>query len=185
MTKKMTFFKEAIKSLKTSGSLIPSSKFLVKRILKNVDFKNAELIIEYGAGNGIITHEILKKIKPSATLVCFEINEVFYKELKTINHPQLVVLDASAEQIEAEIKKLNFSEICFVVSSLPLAILPKELSKTIIEKSFKLLKTGGKFIQFQYSTKSLKLLKSIFIKKIVVDFEPLNIPPAFLYICEK
>lgn len=185
MPKKMNFFKEAIKTIKTSGSLIPSSKFLVKRILKNIDFESAELIVEYGAGNGIITDEILNRLKPSAKLICFEINEVFYKELKTINNPQLVVLNTSAEDIEEEIIKLNFSQVCYVVSSLPLAILPYEVSESIIEKSKKLLKKHGKFIQFQYSTKSLKQFKSFFNKKIVVEFEPLNIPPAFLYVCKK
>ena len=37
MGKKRAFFKEAVKSMKTSGTFVPSSRFLVKRILKNID----------------------------------------------------------------------------------------------------------------------------------------------------
>lgn len=183
--KKVTFFKEAVKSFKTSGTIIPSSRFLVKRILEKINYKNTKLIVEFGAGNGIITKEILKKIEPSTTLVCFEINPVFYKELKKINHKQLVVLSASAENVADEIKKLGFDKVDNFISSLPLSMLPKELSIKIIENSYNILKEKGRFVQFQYSTQFLKQFKSIFNKKVTLGFEPLNVPPAFLYVCEK
>ena len=182
---KVAFFKEAVKNFKTSGTIIPSSRFLVKRILNNINFENSKLIVEFGSGNGIITKGILKKIEPSTTLVCFEINEVFYNELKKINHKQLIVLNASAENIQEEIEKLEFKQVDSFISSLPLTMLPKELSEVIIENSYEVLKEKGRFVQFQYSTQFLKQFKSIFNKKVKLDFEPLNIPPAFLYVCEK
>ena len=182
---KLTFFKEAIKSFKTSGTVTPSSRFLVKRILSKIDFKKSNLIVEYGSGNGIITKEIIKKITPLTTLVCFEINEVFYNELKKINHKQLIVLNSSAENIEQEIKKLGYDKVDNFISSLPLTMLPKELAITIIENSHNVLKEKGRFVQFQYSTQFLKPFKLIFNKKVTLDFEPLNLPPAFLYLFEK
>lgn len=185
MQKKVLFLREALKNIKTAGTVVPSSKFLVKRILNKVDFETAKVIVEYGPGNGIITHEILKKLNPEATLICFEVNETFYKELKKINNPQLVILNVSAEKIDSEIKKLGFNQVCHYISSLPLAIIPKEVSQSIIQKSKTVLKDQGKFIQFQYSTQFLKQFKIIFDKKIDLDFEPLNIPPALIYICEK
>lgn len=185
MGKKITFFKEAVKSIKTSGTFIPSSRFLVKKILKNIDFTNSELIVEYGSGNGIITKEILKKLKPSATLICFEINETFLLDLKKIENKQLVVINGSAEDVKYEVEKLGFKKVDNFVSSLPLAILPKELSKKIVENSYNLLVDKGRFVQYQYSTQFLKQFKSIFNKKIVLKFQPLNLPPAVIYICEK
>jgi phospholipid N-methyltransferase len=182
---KVSFFKEAVKSFKTSGSLMPSSRFLVKRILSKIDYTNSKLIVEFGPGNGNITKEILKRIAPSATLVCFEVNDVFYNELKKIDNKQLVVLNTSAEDIEQEIEKLGFKKVDHFISSLPLSMLPKELSITIIENSYKVLKDNGRFVQFQYTTQFLKQFKEIFNKKVKLDFETLNIPPAFLYICEK
>ncbi len=183
--KKVKFFKEALKSFKTSGTITPSSRFLVKRMLSKIEFKDSKLIVEYGSGNGIITNEILKKLEPSTKLVCFEVNEVFYNDLKKINHKQLIVLNTSAEDIEGEIKKLGFDKVDNIISSLPLAMLPKEVSKTIIANSYEVLKEKGRFIQFQYSTQFLKQFKAIFSKKVKLDFEPLNLPPAFIYICEK
>ena len=185
MGKKITFFKEAVKSMKTSGSFVPSSKYLVRRILKNVDFKKSTVIVEYGPGNGIITKEILKRLNPNAILLSFEINDAFYNNLKKIDNKQLVALKVSAEDMQEEVEKLGFKKIDTVISSLPLSILPKELAKDIIKKSHNTLKDKGQFVQFQYSVKFLKQFKSIFKNKVELEFEPLNFPPAFVYICEK
>ena len=185
MQEKVAFFKEAVKSFKTSGTLMQSSRFLVKRILSKIDYTNSKLIVEYGSGNGIITKELLKNIEPSTTIICFEVNEVFYNKLKKIDHKQLIVLNTSAENIQQEIEKFGFKKVDNFISSLPLTMLPKDLSERIIENSHKVLKEDGRFVQFQYSTLFLKQFKAIFKGKVKLDFEPLNLPPAFLYICEK
>ena len=85
MSKKFNFFKEAVKNYKTSGTIMPSSKYLAGKMLKEIDFSKADIIIELGPGNGAITHNILAKIKPSTILICFEINDAFYNELTKIN----------------------------------------------------------------------------------------------------
>lgn len=185
MGKKITFFKEAVRTIKTSGTLIPSSRFLVKKILKKIDFSNANVIVELGAGNGIITKEILKRIPPNTILICFEINIKFFEELQKIKNNQLIVLNASAEHLSSELDKLNFSEADIVISSLPMAILPQELSIKIAQNSYNILKKNGRFVQYQYSTQFLKPLKTIFKKEVKLKFEPLNFPPAFIYICKK
>jgi phospholipid N-methyltransferase len=184
--KKFNFFKEAIATAKTSGTIAPSSRFLADRMLKGIDFKSANLIVELGPGNGAITKHLLQKINPNTTLICFEINENFYNELQKINHPQLIVLKVSAENVKKEIQKLSFSEADYIVSSLPLSIIPKEVSMSILDKSHEILKQNGKYIQFQYSLNYLKNLKKVFGKKNVsVQFEAINIPPAFVYQCTK
>lgn len=185
MNKKFNFFKEAIKNYKTSGTIAPSSRFLANKMIKPINFSNADLIVELGPGNGAVTKFILNKIKPETTLVCFEINDGFYLELLKMNHPQLIVLKTSAENINEELQKLGFAKADYVVSSLPLSILPKSLSVSILNESFKVLKEKGLFMQFQYSLFSYKELKKIFGKHITLNFEPINFPPAFIYKCSK
>ncbi len=185
MGKKIDFFKVALKSMKTSGTVVPSSSFLAKKMLKEIDFSSCKVLVELGPGNGVITNQILKKLEPDCHLICFEVNDVFYNNLKKINHPQLTVLKVSAEQIEKEMKKLGFSKACHIVSSLPLTIIPKTISSAILENSINSLQIDGTFIQFQYSLTYYKKLKSVFKKKISLDFELLNFPPAFVYRCKK
>lgn len=171
--------------MKTSGAIAPSSRFLVEKMLEEINFSSVDVIIELGPGNGKITKKILEKLNPNAQLICFEINDFFYQELQKINHPQLKVLSASAENILEELEKLGYDKTCHIVSSLPLTNLPKELSNTILQNSYECLQDNGTFIQFQYSLTYFKKLKKVFKESISLDFELLNIPPAFIYRCKK
>ena len=185
MSNKFNFFKEAVKNYKTSGTIMPSSKHLAKKMLTDIDFSKAKVIVELGPGDGAITKAILKKIQPNTILICFEINDAFYNELQKIKHPQLIILKTSAEQITTEINKLGYTKANHIISSLPLTIIPKEVSHTILQESFHALDIDGLFIQYQYSLTYYKKLKHVFGKNIKLSFEPLNFPPAFIYNCVK
>lgn len=185
MGKKIRFFKEAVKNYKTSGTLVPSSRFLAKKMLKNINFSTAKVIVELGPGDGAITKNILKQLKPQTTLVCFEINDAFYLELQKIQHPNFIVLKKSAEKIEEELNVLGFDKADYIVSSLPLTIIPNEISSTILKKCYKVLRNKGLLIQYQYSLTYYNKLKKVFGDNITLDFEPLNFPPAFVYKCAK
>ena len=54
----------------------------------------------------------------------------------------------------------------------------------ILEVSKQSLATSGKFIQFQYSLQSKKVISSKF-EGVRIAFTPLNFPPAFVYTCYK
>ncbi|WP_435254011.1 class I SAM-dependent methyltransferase [Tenacibaculum sp. A30] len=185
LSTKFNFFKEAVKNYKTSGTIIPSSRYLANKMLNEIDFTTAEVVVELGPGNGAITHHILNKIKPNSVLICFEINDVFYQELQKIKHPQLIVLKASAEKIKPELEKLGYTKADYIISSLPLTIIPKEISHAILVKNYNFLATNGAFIQYQYSLTYYKKLKDVFGNNIDLSFEPLNFPPAFIYKCVK
>lgn len=185
MLNRIKFFQEALKNIKTLGTVTPSSRFLSKKMLRKIDFANADVIVELGPGNGAITKFILENLSSKTKLICFEINDNFYNQLEELNHPQLIVLKASAEKIEKELKKLNINKVDYIISSLPLTIIPEEISDEILEKSFKILIKNGTFIQYQYSLTYFKKLKKVFKEAISLEFEPLNIPPAFIYRCKK
>jgi phospholipid N-methyltransferase len=185
LSSKIKFFQEAVKNIKTLGTVAPSSRFLSKRMLKEIDFTKAEVLVELGPGNGAITKYILNNLASNAILICFEINDNFYCQLKELKHPQLVVLKVSAEKILFELKKLKIDKVNYIISSLPLAIIPEEISDVILEKSFEALHINGTYIQYQYSLSYFKKLKEVFKESISLGFEPLNIPPAFIYRCKK
>ena len=93
--------------------------------------------------------------------------------MQKIKHPQLIILKTSAEQITTEINKLGYTKANHIISSLPLTIIPKEVSHTILQESFHALDIDGLFIQYQYSLTYYKKLKHVFgknIKEIEVGF---------------
>lgn len=181
MSKKFNFFKAAVKNYKTSGTIAPSSRFLAKKMLKSINFSTAKVIVELGPGNGAITHHILKKINKNTTVICFEINDVFFDNLLKIDNPQLKIVKKSAENLVEELKALGYDEVDYVVSSLPLAIIPKKIALSILKSAKKVLVKNGMFLQYQYSLSYYKKIKAVFGENVVLNFEALNVPPAFIY----
>ena len=182
---KIHFLKESLKSLKTSGTIIPSSRYLVSKLLKGVDFKSAKLVVEFGPGNGKITKDLLKKLHPEATLIVFEINDSFYQTLLNIKDKRLIVVKKSAASVIEVINEQGFKQIDYIISSLPLTNIPKSITVTILENAFKALKSKGYFMQYQYSLTYYAALKDTFNQNVSLGFEALNIPPAFVYTCQK
>jgi phospholipid N-methyltransferase len=48
------------------GSIVPSSRFLIKQLLEPINFGRARVIVEYGPGVGVITAELLRHMRPGA-----------------------------------------------------------------------------------------------------------------------
>src|SRR5579872_4757952 len=64
------------------GSIIPSSRFLIKQLLQPIDWEKARVIVEYGPGVGGITAEILRRMRPDARLIAIETNPEFVAFLR-------------------------------------------------------------------------------------------------------
>ncbi|MBI2259935.1 MAG: methyltransferase domain-containing protein [Flavobacteriia bacterium] len=182
---KKSFLKSFFADKKMVGSMTPSSKFLTQKMLKNVDFKKAKLIVELGPGTGVFTEKILENLSSDAHLMIFELNDGFFENLqKRIVDPRIIWVNDSAEKIHEYLQKNGFLFADYIISSIPLANLPKKITENILSDSYSCLKNQGKFIQFQYSLLSKKLIDNQF-QTVHISFTPLNIPPAFVYTCIK
>ena len=182
---KSAFIKEFLSKKKMVGSVVPSSKFLSKKMLDHLNFKKAKLVVELGPGTGVFTQRIIEKLDRESTLLVIELNDTFYKELKNkISDKRVIIRKGSASDLSKFMGELNKEKADVIVSSIPLAILPKTLRKRIVIEANKLLNENGEFIQFQYTLQSLKLFKKVF-KTVTVRHCLFNMPPAFVYSCKK
>ncbi len=181
---RIKFLREGFKDMKTTGAVTRSSKALCQGMIKPVDFTNARLIIELGAGDGVITKHILKSMHKDCKLISFEVNPRFCAKLKEINDSRLIIAEDSAENIGQYIQDLKREDVDYVISAIPFVTLPNELGYDIVGKCQKYLKKGGLFVQLHYSFLVKKIYKDIF-GDLSIKFVPWNIPPAFVFICEK
>lgn len=181
---KKKFISEVLKSTGTIGALSPSSSFLAKKMLEPIDFSKAKCIVEFGPGTGVFTHKILEKMSKDAILLAFEINPVFIEELQKIQDNRLIIINDSAEKIKDYLTQNQQTSADYIISSLPFAMIPNEVVHNILTNSDNALSNKGKYIQFQYSLNAKKKLASYF-SKVNINFTVLNLPPAFIYICEK
>jgi phospholipid N-methyltransferase len=181
---KLAFFKEGIVNMRTTGSVVRSSKYLCLGMIKPVDFTKANVIVELGAGDGVLTHYILNRMNADAVLLCFEINPKFCEVLKKITDPRFHLIEDSAEHVTQYLKKHELEHIDYVISAIPFVALPDELSRKIVEGCYSNLRKGGLYIQFHYTVMIRKMYKSVF-GNVKISFIPLNFPPAFVMVCEK
>ena len=182
--KKLEFFKESLKDLKTVGTFTRSSKFLCKGMIKHIDFSDAKLIVELGAGDGVITKFILDEMEPDAKLLVFEVNERFCEVLRGIDDDRLIIAQDSAENIGSHVERLGFEKVDAIISAIPFVALPKELGYSIVRECHRCMKKGGMYIQVHYSLLTKKLYETVF-GNVDINWIPLNVPPAFVLVSEK
>ena len=128
---------------------------------------------------------ILKTLEKIKNFKIIIIDNKGDKELKNkISDKRVIIRKGSASDLSKFMGELNKEKADVIVSSLPLAILPKTLRKRIVIEANKLLNENGEFIQFQYTLQSLKLFKKVF-KTVTVRHCLFNMPPAFVYSCKK
>ena len=182
--KKIEFFKESLKNLKTVGTITRSSKYLCKGMIKPVDFDKAKVIVELGAGDGVITEHILKHMRKDCKLLAFEVNKKFCDQMRQINDDRLIVIEDTAEKLGEYLDKHNLGKADYVISAIPFVSFPEELARSIIKTSKDHMKKNALFIQVHYSLLTKKIYQSIF-GNVDVSWVPLNIPPAFVLVSEK
>lgn len=178
------FFKEGISKFKTHGALLPSSRFLVERILKQVEMKDEVCIIELGAGTGAFTKHILKKLPKNGKLIVLEVNPSFVAILKdSIRDDRVHIIRGDAKDLGTRWSSFSKNSPDYIVSSLPLGNFSKKDRQEILDSISKTLGRKGIYLQFQYLMASYFHIKKIFNMQIV-GYEYKNLPPAFIYKCQ-
>lgn len=179
------FARNFFKHPKMLGSIIPSSRFLIRALLKPVDWNSARVFVEYGPGVGTISVPILKKLRPDAKLVLIETNPDFVKFLgRTMTDPRVHVLHRSAADVNEILAELGETGADYIVSGIPFSTMPGEVREDILKATNAALTAKGVFLVYQFSPKVHEGLKKFF-GRTDRDFEAMNVPPAHLYFARK
>jgi len=132
--------KEFLKD-KNVGVVVSSSKNIVNKIIAEIDFERANIIVEYGPGNGTITKQLLKKMNSDASLFVFETNQDFIEHLNNINDTRLVIINADAKSALLILKnRYKIEDVDYIISTIPFTFLDQRLKRRIIFSSFTMLK---------------------------------------------
>jgi phospholipid N-methyltransferase len=166
------------------GSIVPSSRFLIRQLLKPVDWAQARVIVEYGPGVGVITSEVLRRMRPDAMLIAIETNRDFVQYLRSsFPDERLHVVEASAESVDEILRRYGQRNASYVISGIPFSTIPAPIRESILMKTREVLEPGGAFLVYQFSTRVLDDLRRIF-RYVRRQFEPLNVLPAHLFFCQ-
>jgi phospholipid N-methyltransferase len=163
------------------GSIIPSSRILIERMLRPVDWENTRLFVEYGPGVGTFTRPILEKLGENATLLTIDTNPDFTKFLKeSIDDPRLVAVNGSAADVAKILADRGLGQADYVLSGLPFSTLPPGVGDAIAKATSEVIRPGGAFLVYQFSPKVRDFIAPHF-ERIDRGFEWVNVPPATLF----
>jgi phospholipid N-methyltransferase len=182
ITDGVIFLKRFLGAPRQVGSVMPSSPYLTKAMVGKIDWNETRYIAELGAGTGVFTRSIVRKLREDGKVLVFEIDPAL-KALIEAGTPGLPIY-GDARDLPQAMQELEIPSLDYVVSSLPFAVLPPRMTAAILDAVEKGLKPGGKLIAYQYS----KHMKPYFEKRfesVKISFVLRNVPPAFVYECRK
>lgn len=181
----LTFARTFFKNPRMLGSVVPSSRFLIGQLLRDVRWEDVRVIVECGPGVGTITRTILQRMRPDATLVAIELNEDFVHLLgEKFDDPRLRVVHRSAAEIGEVLRELGLPDADCVIAGIPFSIMDEQTRDRVLRGSHDALKPGGTMLVYQFSSRVGRDLDKIF-GSVVRHFEPRNILPARVFRCVK
>ena len=162
------------------GSIIPSSRFTIRKMLAPVDWEQCRLFVEYGPGVGTFCRPVLDRLRRDGTLIVIDTNPLFIDYLKrTIGDSRFIAVHGSAEDVEAIIRAHGFEHADYVLSGLPFSTLPEGVGPRIAAATHRAIRPGGAFLTYQFS-KVARDLTAQYFARVDDGFEWLNILPCRL-----
>ncbi|MDX2074741.1 MAG: phospholipid methyltransferase [Alphaproteobacteria bacterium] len=169
------------------GAVTPSSKGLARAMARQIDLHKEGMVIELGAGTGPVTRALLEAHVPPERLLVIErepkLLAVLHAEFPTLN-----ILRADVIDLADLLAERGITEVCAVVSSLPLLSMPNGIRTKIEGAMAAAISKGGVLIQFTYAPRSpipQNRWRSLRIygkrKKFIIS----NLPPAHVWVYKR
>src|ERR1043166_7636969 len=100
------FFKRFLQRPFQVASIIPSSKALVKKVARKMDFSEPRIIAEYGPGEGVHSRAIARRLSAASQLLLFELDPAFRRVLhrQSAKDPRAHVINGDPARLREELK---------------------------------------------------------------------------------
>jgi phosphatidylethanolamine/phosphatidyl-N-methylethanolamine N-methyltransferase len=175
------FFKGFLKHPVMVGSIIPSSRWTIEKMLAPVKWDECKLFVEYGPGVGTFCQPVLNRMPKDATLLVIDTNEDFIIFLrKHFRDSRFIAVHGSAADVNDIIREFGFEKADYVLSGLPFSTLPGDLGPKIAAETAKAIRTGGAFLVYQFRARARDFMAPHF-KQIDKGFEFWNVLPCHLF----
>lgn len=182
------FIWQAVRNCRETGAFAPSSRFLARLIVDNSLIEPGQEILEIGAGTGVFTAELLRRLPKQSRLLVLEKSPQFASLLRR-RFPGIPVIEACASCLSQELARFSLQSVDRVVSGLPWAAMPRDVQTLLLGEIRKSLRPEGVFTTFAYFGPHLlpagrafrQRLHSAFHRVESTKIEIRNFPPAFVY----
>jgi phospholipid N-methyltransferase len=159
-----------------TGAILPSSKRLAKIMASYISVPTNTLIVELGAGTGVITEAVLGRGFSPKRIIAVEYSPHLVKGLQA-RFPEITVIEGNAAYL-TELLKGQKQPVGTIISSLPLRSLPSKVRDNILAEIPLVLSQRSQFIQFTYDITNYKSIypENYLLYQTTIVWS--NIPPA-------
>lgn len=167
------------------ASLAPSSVWLSRATLSNVDWTKVKTVVELGAGTGPITRVIAARARPETRVIVLERDADFARLLRERFAPlaNFEVIEGDARDLSALLADRGIGRVDHVISGLPVPSFPKNFQESLFRVVHGVLGPSGTYNQITEIPWVYQGLYRRFFDDVRFVFEPRNFPPAGAYYC--
>lgn len=174
------FFQGFLEHPRMVGSIIPSSRSTIDKMLAPVNWGECKLFVEYGPGVGTFCQPVLDRLPRDGELVVIDTNPLFIDYLKkTIGDSRFHPVLGSAEDVEEIVRSFGHEQADYVLSGLPFSTLPEGVGPSIAAATHRVIRPGGAFLTYQFSAVARDLTARHF-DRVETGMTWLNVPPCLL-----
>jgi phospholipid N-methyltransferase len=186
MSDSLLFFKKFFRHGTKIASIVPSSPWLSRATVRNVDWAKAKVIVELGAGTGPITKVIAEKVGPETRVIVLERDPDFCKLLKErySQIPNFDVIEGDVRDLATMLRDRGIDQVDYIVSGLPVPSFPKDLQRDFFRVVHDILAPTGEYSQITELALVYQGLYKKYFDHVKFVFEPRNFPPAGAYHCK-
>ena len=182
------FFRKFVTQLPRGNpiaSLAPSSRWLSRTTVRNIDWDSVSVVLELGAGTGPITRVLAERAGPDCRVVVLERDPDFARLLRERfgARQNFEVIEGDVRDLAAILADLRIKQVDHVVSGLPVPSFSRDLQCSLFRDIRAILHPEGTFNQITELAWVYWRFYRRYFKHVDFVFEPRNFPPAGAYIC--
>lgn len=174
------FFRQWLRSPKSMGSVIPSSRALAKAVAAEVAWQPGQYVVELGGGTGAISQGLIDRGIPRDRLIVIELDGALHAYLKE-RLTGCLVIQGDATRLPEILARHQVGEIGTVISGLPMVGMPFEFQQAIIDQGFKVMPKGSFMLQYSYSPIPPIPAAKLDVDAKIARYVLWNFPPAAVW----
>lgn len=186
-SKPIEFIKGTLRDPAAVGSIFPSSKYVAREYLRDVDFDEDTSVLELGPGTGPITELLYERMEAPSNYLGIE-QDAGYVDVLEDRFPEMHFIEGSAEHSVEYLQESGIGDVDLIISVLPFTTLPEAVRTCIYDEIDELMTEGTLFraiiLSTAYPTENSRRFRRRMNQRFG-EFErsPMvwrNIPPAFI-----
>lgn len=179
VTRPWMFFRRWVANPLQMGSVVPSSAALCRRIVAQTRRAPDEVVLELGAGTGVVSRALLAAGIPPDRLMVVEIESNMARHLRDVL-PGAAVIEGDARALPQLVPQRWHGRIGTVICGIPLVLLPLPNQRRFID-AIEAVAPGRGFLHYSYCITSPLPARRHGLAGRREAWTPLNLPPASVW----